>query len=202
VSERTHIPVSFAVEGPTDEAVVRKMAKHVGAEVHQVLGKSGKHWVLARLQGLNQSARGQPWYVLVDLDQDAPCAGEFVHRVLPHPSPSMRFRVAVRSIEAWLLADRAGFARFFGVRQAELPLAPESESNPKGVVVNLARRSRKRHVLGGVPPRAGSGRSTGDLYSSLLIEFVAKQWDLEVARRNSVSLDRALLRLAGLIDPS
>jgi hypothetical protein len=202
VTPAIHIPVSFAVEGPTDEAVVRRMAEHVAVDVHQILGRRGKHWVLARLHGLNRSARRQPWYVLVDLDMDAHCAGEFVRRHLPHPSPSMCFRVAVRSIEAWLLSDRAGFARFFGVRQAAPPAAPESEPNPKTTVLDLARRSSKTLVLGGVPPRPGSGRRTGDLYASLLIEFATRHWDLEVARGNSKSLDRALQRLAGLIESS
>jgi hypothetical protein len=190
-----HIPVSFAVEGDTDEAVVRRLASRLSVEVHQVLGKRGKHWVLEHLRGLNSSARGQPWFVLLDLNGDAPCAGEFVRVHLPHPSPQMRFRVSVRAVEAWLLADRSGFARCFGVRQAEVPSAPEMERDPKETIVRLAGRSTKSIVRQGVPPRPGSGRRIGALYTSLVIEFVQQHWDLDAARGHSPSLDRAISRL-------
>lgn len=190
-----HIPVSFAVEGDTDEAVVRKVAARLSVSVHQVLGKRGKHWVLKSLRGLNNSARGQPWYVLVDLNGDAPCPGEFVRRHLLDPSPYMRLRVAVCAVEAWFLADRMGFSRFFGVRPADIPSAPETERDPKAMIVELAGRSRRSIVRTGVPPRPGSGRRTGDLYAALLIEFVRDHWDLEAARRASRSLDRAITRL-------
>jgi hypothetical protein len=190
-----HIPVSFAVEGDTDEAVVRRIAAHLEIDVHQVLGKRGKTWVLEHLRGLNGSARGQPWLVLVDLDGDSPCAGEFVREHLAHPSPLMRFRVSVSAVEAWLLADRSGFARFFGVRQAEVPSAPEMERDPKETIVRLAGRSAKSIVRQGVPPRPGSGRRAGALYTSLLIEFVQQHWDMDAARGHALSLDRAISRL-------
>lgn len=191
-------PVSFAVEGPTDDAIVRRLAEHVGVEVHIVLPPSGKQAALGRLKGLNHAARGQRWYVLVDLDQDAPCPGEFVRRHLPHPAPLMRFRLAVPSIEAWLLADRAGFARFLGVPLAKMPLLPETLPDAKQTIVELARHSSRREVRDGIPPRSGSGKKTGALYSSKLIEFGLQHWDIESSRSISKSLDRAALRLAEL----
>lgn len=198
MSSSAHIPVSFAVEGPTDAAVVRRLAAHVDVQVHLVLTANGKNSVLEKLKGLDRAARGQPWWVLVDLDQDAPCAGNFVQRHLPHPAPHMRFRVAVRTVEAWLLADRPGFARFFGVPLTRLPTAPEELPDPKQVVVNLARLSERRDVREEVPPRPGSGKKTGALYSSKLIEFAMRHWNIEAARKTSKSLDRAVLRLAEL----
>lgn len=196
-----HIPVSFAVEGDTDEAVVRKIATRLAVDVHQVLGKQGKPRVLKALPGLNNSARGQPWFVLLDLNGDAPCPGGFVRTHLPTPSRHMQLRLAVCAVEAWLLADRTGFSRFMAVRVGDIPTDPERERDPKGAVIDLARRSRRSIIRTGMPPRPGSGRRTGDLYASLLIEFASDHWDLEAARRGSRSLDRATTRLDELAAP-
>jgi hypothetical protein len=193
-----HIPVSCAVEGDTDEAVVRKLAATIGVEVCEVFVRHGKAGVLKALPGLNSSAKGQPWFVLVDLDGDAPCAGSFVREQLPTPSSQMRFRVAVRAVEAWLLADSKGFGRFFDVKASDLPNDPESVSDPKETVIELARRSGRRIVRERMPPRPGSGRRTGDLYTALLIEFARDAWSVSEARARSSSLDRAFSRFSEL----
>ena len=201
MSRSTHIPVSFAVEGDTDEAVVRKLATGLSIDVYQVLGKQGKAWVLKALRGLNNSARGQPWFVLIDLNGDAPCPGAYVADLLATPSRLMRLRLAVRELEAWLLADRAGFSRFLGVSERDLPADPESLSDPKGTVIDLARRSSKPKVRSGMPPRPGSGRKTGELYAALLIEFTQDHWNVAAASARARSLARAIGRLDELAKP-
>lgn len=193
-----HIPVSFVVEGDIDEAVVRAIAGQLGVDVHEVFVRNGKPAVLKALRGFNASARSRPWFVLVDLDQDSRCAGEFVAQQLPEPSTKMRFRVAVRAVESWLLADHDGFARFFRVRPGGVSAHPESLPDPKQSVVDAARSSRAAMVRDGVPPRPGSGRRTGQLYAALLIEYVIQHWDPDAARKRSASLDRAMTRLSEL----
>lgn len=194
----SHIPVSFVVEGDIDDAVVRKIAFRLGVDVHEVFVRNGKPAVLKALRGFNSSARSRPWFVLVDLDQDTPCAGDFVAEHLPAPSSKMRFRIAVRAAESWLLADREGFAKFFRVGLGAVSENPEGLTDPKQSVVDIARLSRKAMVRDSVPPRPGSGRRTGELYAALLIEYVIQHWDPAAARRRSVSLDRAMTRLGEL----
>lgn len=201
MSRATHIPVSFAVEGDTDEAAVRRMATHLGIVVHEVFVRNGKANVLKALPGLNGSAQAQPWFVLVDLNGDTRCVPEAVRAHLPNPASQMRFRIAVRALESWILADKRGFARFFGVPTARVPNAPEAELDPKTSVIELARLSKKNIVRKGMPPRNGSGRRTGELYASLLIEFATTHWDLESARKVAPSLDRAMQRLNELAVP-
>ena len=66
--------ISAAVEGYTDEAVVRRLIRHVGAEPGPVYRRKGKPDLRSRVEGYNRAARRAPWLILVDLDQDAPCA--------------------------------------------------------------------------------------------------------------------------------
>jgi hypothetical protein len=98
------IVVQAAVEGITDEAVVKRLAAHVGAHVGAVYGKNGKPALRQKMNGYNQAARHAPWIVVADLDRDHDCAPRLVAEWLGEPSALMCFRVAVRAVEAWLLA--------------------------------------------------------------------------------------------------
>jgi len=194
-------PVSVLVEGITDEAVVRRILEHVGLTCGVVYGKGGKGALLGRLPNCNQAARFAPWLVVVDLDQDADCAPPFVRSVLPNPADGMHLRVAVRAIEAWLLADAERLAVFLGIRAALIPPNPDAEQDPKSTLINLARRSRRRIIREDIVPREGSGGRVGPGYAGRLIEFVAAAehpWRPDIAARRSDSLRRCLETLQAL----
>jgi hypothetical protein len=110
--------------------------------------------------------------------------------------PRLLFRIAVREVEAWLLADREGIANFLGVAKIKVPQNPEAEHDPKNTLINLARKSRKRRLTIEIVPEPGSRASIGPLYNARLSEFVMEHWDVGNARLSSPSLDRALHRLS------
>jgi hypothetical protein len=184
--------ISAAVEGIVDEAVLRRLILHIGARPGPVHGRQGKQLLQQRITGYNEAARFEKWAVLVDLDGDADCAPPLVASWLLNPSPTMCFRVAVREVEAWLLADRERLSAFLGVAATRIPPQPESEPNPKKTMVDLAKRSRRRDIRLDMFPRPGSGRMTGPAYSSRLIEFASGTWRPDVAARSSDSLRRCL----------
>ncbi|MCS7168176.1 MAG: hypothetical protein RMI91_03400 [Gemmatales bacterium] len=66
----------------------------------------------------------------MDLDRDASCAPALRKRYLAQLAPYLCFRVAVRAIEAWLLADAPNLARFLHVCPNLIPPDPESLSDP------------------------------------------------------------------------
>jgi hypothetical protein len=191
--------VSAAVEGIVDEAVLRILVGEAGGSVAAFYNKNGKSSLRRSIDGYNNAARFSPWIVLVDLDQDAACAPPLLVDWLPAPSRQMCFRIAVREIEAWLLADHVSLPAFLGVPPTSLPLDPEAVSDPKRCLVDLARRSRRRDVREDMVPRPGSGRSVGPAYASRLIEFAAHAWRPEVAARRSDSLRRCRDRIAELV---
>lgn len=194
------IVISAAVEGIVDEAVVRKLIAHTGATPGAVYGKEGKASLRKKIADYNSAAQRRPWIVLVDLDRDDDCAPPLRNAWLPQPAPHLCFRVAVREVEAWLLADAERLAGFLSVARSKLPPDPERLADPKTTMVNLARSSRRHAVQEDMVPRKGSGRQVGPAYSSRLIEFVSSSWQPDVAARRSDSLRRAiecLKRLAG-----
>lgn len=191
--------VTGAVEGPVDEAVLRRLVSHVGSGVHRVHGKNGKAALLRSLNGYNYAAERSPWVVLVDLDNDPECPPEFRRKWLPQPARWMCFRVAVRAVEASLLADREGIARFLRVSSALVPRDPESVPYPKRVLIELAARSRSSVIRQDLVPRPGSGREVGPAYTSRMTEFALYVWRPEVAEGSSESLRRALVCLRRLV---
>lgn len=187
--------ISATVEGIVDEAVVKRLIAHAGAEPGTVYGKKGKQDLRKTVRRYNEAARHAPWLVLVDLDADADCAPPFRDQWLPTPAPRMCFRVAVRAVEAWLLADAEALAQFLGVARSRVPAQPETVPDPKQTMVNLARASRRREVRVDMVPGDGSGRQVGPAYTSRMIEFVEKHWRPAVAAKSADSLNRAIRSL-------
>jgi len=118
------IVISAAVEGIVDEAVVRKLIAHADATLGDVYGKQGKFFLRQKIAGYNNAAQRAPWLVLVDLDSDEDCAPPLRSAWLPQPAPYLCFRVAVREVEAWLLADAERLAGFLSVALSRLPSDP------------------------------------------------------------------------------
>lgn len=193
------VVVSAAVEGVVDEAVVRKLIVLSGATPGTIYGKQGKSSLLGKIAGYNNAARHAPWIILVDLDHDYECAQPLLKRWLPEPAPFLCFRVAVREVEAWLLADAEHLANFLHVRRNAVPAKPEVLDDPKTTMVNLARSSRRREIQEDMVPRQEGGRLVGPAYSSRLIEFVRLFWQPEIAAQSSNSLQRALTCLRNLV---
>lgn len=153
------IIVSAAVEGPTDEAVIRRLLKLVGAAPGSMYGKCGKDHLCRRIQGYNNAARIAPWFVLVDLNSDVTCAPPLRESWLPEVSRYMCFRIAIREVESWLLADCDRISSFLSVSPARIPRDPESVTDPKMTMLDLARHSKRRAVREDMVPRQDSGRS-------------------------------------------
>jgi hypothetical protein len=193
--------ISAAVEGLVDETVIKMLISEAGAITGQVYGKQGKPFLRESIGGYNNSARFRPWVVLVDLDHDATCAPELCQNWFRAKAGKLCFRVAVRAVEAWLLADRESIAKFLSVSPSRIPADPESESNPKHVMVDIAGRSKRRSIREDMVPRPGSGRSVGPAYTSRLIEFVQSSlWRLAIAAERSESLRRCRACLKRLVE--
>jgi hypothetical protein len=186
--------ISIAVEGLTDEVVLRRLCDSNGIGVSACYGKNGRAQLDRALPGFNRAAAHHPWLVLRDLD-DAACAPELRAELLPNRALHMCFRVAVREVESWLLADRTAIANFLAVSEHRIPLDPEGLHRPKRALIDAARHSRRRHVWESVVPEQGSGRAVGPGYTSFVAEFVDSHWSPTRARIVSNSLDRAMRRL-------
>ncbi len=156
---------ALLVEGNLDEAVGRRIVRHCGLEVSVVYGKKGSAYVKGKIRGFNMSARGMPMLTLVDLmDTGLSCPPAVLDAWLPRREPGMLFRVVVREVESWLLADRPNLARFLRIAADKVPLVPEEEIDPKRRLVNLARKSRSAEKRRLLVPTKGSSAAEGPAY--------------------------------------
>lgn len=191
--------VSIVVEGPTDVPVVTRILASVGCEVSSIYGQSGCNFIDDNIARYNNAARFAPWLVLRDLDQ-APCAAALVSGLLNRPARWMRFRIAVREVEAWLLADGEALCGYLSVAPKHLPATPEIVADPKLALVNLARRSKRKVIVKDMVPEPGVTASVGPGYVARVTEFARDHWRPAVARINSPSLDKCLTRAAELAE--
>jgi hypothetical protein len=187
--------VTVAVEGLVDEAALQRLVTGAGGTVLTVHGRSGNQRLRDKIGGYANASRRSPWVVLTDLDHTYACAAALVADWLPSDAPGLQLRVAVRAVEAWLLADRRRFASFVGVSPSRLPAAPEDVPDPKALVVDLARHSRRADIRADLVPTPRAGVRIGRAYNARLIEFVMSAWDPATAAERSDSLARCMRRL-------
>jgi hypothetical protein len=194
----SEIPVSLATEDELSEAVLRQLIQHIGAGycVGGTYRRGGNGYLRKTIQGWNRAARSMPIVILTDLDLE-PCPMALLNSWLPEPKhPNLVFRVAVREVEAWLLADSQALAAYLKVPEQLLPSEPERSLDPKGALVTAARRSRSREIRDCIVPRNDSTAKQGREYNSCLCRFVTKIWDIDAASTRSESLRRAVARLS------
>ncbi|GAB4132595.1 MAG: hypothetical protein Fur0046_02480 [Cyanobacteria bacterium J069] len=188
------IPINLAVEDDLSEAVLREILKQSQRpfSIGNCLKRRGYGYLKKNLRGINNAAKGSPYLVLTDLDRNE-CPLAVLSDWLPYPKhPNLIFRVAVVEVEAWLLAHRKAFADFLGISIDLIPHDIDSETDPKRLLIDLAKRSRKRNLRDAIVPPQGSTAKIGRDYNGQLIEFVNQNWQVAAARDCSRSLDRAM----------
>jgi hypothetical protein len=189
------IPINLAVEGALDEEVLRRILAGHGYTIGAAYGRRGSGYLRKTIHGFNSAAKGTPFAVLTDLDTEV-CPAVLIRTWLPRPKhPNLIFRVAVREVEAWLLAHRKAMARFLGVHEDLVPHDVDDLPDPKKTLIELARRSRNRDLRTAIAPRPGSTATEGPDYNARLALFVRRHWDVNAAARSSPSLKRAVRRI-------
>jgi hypothetical protein len=197
----------IAVEDDLSDAVARKLLHHVrrGFEVkaryplpalpHLRPEPSGHGYLRANLRAFNGAAAQTPHLLLTDLDIAA-CAPELIQQWQGTSlHPNFLLRIAVREVEAWLVADAANMADFLGVAPNHIPANAETVANPKEEIVRLAGLSTDAEIQQSLVPRPGSTAKTGRLFNRSLVGYVRDLWDIDAAAANADSLARALRAL-------
>lgn len=191
------IPINLAVEDQLSESVLRSLLRLIDRDYHigTSYSRGGFGYLQRTANGFNQAARGTPFLLLTDLD-DGTCPPELIRDWVRGPlHPNFILRVAVREVEAWLLADPENLARFLTVRGSFMPPTNENLDDPKQVLVEIARHARSKDIRERVVPKAGSTARQGPDYNSCLSQFVETQWDINAACNSSASLKSAVERL-------
>jgi len=150
---------------------------------------------------LNMAKAGLHTFVLTDLDTiDCPPTLIRDWFAVPPDRPAVLpehvvFRVPVREVESWLLADRDALADFVGIAPANFPTNPDDLPDPKDRLLSIIRRKGRRKWHREMLPQAPTA-SIGPLYNEKLCDFIREDWNPAGAAANSPSLARAIVALA------
>ncbi len=203
------IPANIAVEDAISEAVLRRLMQHRFA-VESCFSKGGYGYLKRTIRGWNAAAASTPFVVLTDLDQHH-CATALKTSWLSEPChANLVFRIAVREVESWLLADLEGMANYLNIQKKHFPPQPDELPDPKKTLIKLARFSASRDVRADLIPVKGSTATQGRGHNARLQSFVNQSWNPQNAAQRSPSLARAINRLelfepywgAGSVAPS
>ncbi len=191
------IPINLVVEDPLSETVARVILRDTGRDffVQYAHGLKGFQYIKRNIKGFNNASRFTPYFILTDLD-NGKCAPALIQswfaRLTKHTN--CIFRVAVREVEAWLLADSEGFSKFLGISSKLIPNFIEDIERPKEFLISLAKKSRYRHIKEDIIPSSDLTK-VGPDYNGRLSYFVQNEWRLSTAQKSSKSLDKAIRAL-------
>jgi hypothetical protein len=188
------ISINLAVEDDLSEAVLRAilLQSQRPFSVGSCLKKQGYGYLKRILPGLNDAAKGMPYLVLTDLD-NAECPLSLISDWLSQPKhPNLILRIAVKEVEAWLLAHREAWAKFLSISIDLIPDNVDEIADPKEFLINLVRRSNKGSLRHAIVPEKDSTAKIGKDYNGQLIQFVNQNWQMNIAKNYSPSLARTI----------
>lgn len=190
------IYINLAYEDDLSEAVMTKLLESFGNKysIHNTYTGYGFGYLKSNIKGFNQSSIATPFFMLTDLD-NYECPPSLIKDWITFPLlPNFIFRIAIKEVEAWLLADKEGLSEFMKVSLANFPTAPENETDPKRTLIQLAKRSRIRRIREDIVP-INENAKVGPNYNGCLMEFVFEKWDILNAMSSSRSLEKAFSKL-------
>lgn len=190
------IYINLVYEDYLSEAVMTKLVSHFTGKysIQNSYSGNGFGYLKSNIKGFNQASKSTPFFMLTDLDNYS-CPPELIDDWITFPlNQNFIFRIAVREVESWLMADIEGLSGFLKVSKTIFPKEPEIEQDPKDRLIQIARRSRTRSIREDIIP-INKNAKIGPNYNGRLIEFVSGKWSIENAKKRSISLSRALDKL-------
>jgi hypothetical protein len=186
------IYINLAVEDDLSEAVLRKILSSLNQvfQVKTVYQKGGFGYLKKQIKAFNEASQHIPFLVLTDLDKTT-CPVELITDWIKFPrNPNLIFRVAVREVESWILADRESFAQYLGLQKEQIPRETDLLDNPKETLFQIVKKCSKREIKNSILPMKGA--KIGPDYNGKLSQFIKENWKAENAQKNSESLKRII----------
>jgi hypothetical protein len=191
----------LAVEDQVSEAALRRVVgDSLDLQIVKCMVSRGFGQLKSRALSYNQCSVRFPVILLTDLDR-AECPPGLLEDWLGEAvrQPNFLLRVAVRSVESWVMADSAAFAEFFAVPSSVMPRDTDAIRAPKQFLIDLVRRkSRRRSVRDDVVPRPGRQAIQGAAYNEVLCQYLSDCWNPEAASIHSQSLAKTIMALERL----
>lgn len=189
--------IVLATEDELSEYLGEKLIKDANTDLNVTLRlrKGGFGYLKSKLPNLCGLSKTQPVILFTDLDS-CECPKILIDswfKGMERPQ-QLLFRVVIREIESWVLADHKAFSEYFGISQAKLPPDPDSLHDPKAALLKLVGSSR-REIKEAMVAKKGALAIQGVGYNAILGDFIRTTWCSRRAQERSKSLKKAFVRI-------
>lgn len=198
-------------EDEATRAVIERLIKDYAPQLNILRHLPARgSMVKVSIEKFNVMANSYPVILLTDLD-DEPCAPIGKNKLLNGIDQSQDFVVnlAVDEVEAWLMADKEGFARYFGIPVSSMPNSELQKMSGRKALPELSvpvksswylthqliQQSSNAEKRAQVAVSPSDKNCKGKEYNTAIVPFVREHWNPEVARQASDSLNRMIVRL-------
>ena len=193
-----------------EDEVTRKIAKRLAQYISKKLKVSNvtfedlgiRERGSAVLRKLPQIVRlGKKYPIVFVFDSDGECVLEVLKKTCPEgwQDTFTTLDLAIDEGESWLLADREGFADYFGIELKHLEFSNDQTEvtfpyqTSLYIMKNLVPKSNRKDVIQNMScTDRGKKPST---YNLLWNDYIEKVWDASNAAVRANSLQRALKRI-------
>lgn len=206
--------VFIAGEDEVTKAVIERLIKDYAPDLNILSSLPARGSQLkSKMKEFNVLSCTHPVVVLTDLDAEF-CAPIEKSKLLEGltPSPDLIINIAIDEAEAWLMADKAGFANYFGLPLNEMPESTLQRMSGRKALPemcfpikaslhltkNLMQKSYNVELKAQIAVSAQAKNTKGPEYNTAVVPFIRSQWDPEVARVASDSLNRMIVRLQSI----
>lgn len=187
------IYLNIATEDVLSEVVLKRIISDF-PDKYQIagnFGKTGNGYLRKGLKGFNNASIHSPFLILTDLDYFE-CPVALIENWFKfEKNPNRIFRIAVREVESWLLADYKNLSKYLNISPDKIDKNPEKIIKPKNEIIKLAKLSRNKSIRDDLVP-IDNFASIGPNYNSRLSDFVLNHWNIDYAQKNSDSLLRTI----------
>jgi hypothetical protein len=200
-------------EDSATQEIIKRVITYCSKEINiiaELPSRGGK--IKSDILKFNTLSKKYPVIMLTDLDANN-CAPELLQKLLGSnlKSESFILNIAIDEAEAWLMADREGFAKYFHVHINQIPLAKKVKFRGNNyrnemifdyksslyMVKKVIPNSTRDDIIKQLKPVKGSKK--GPEYNSAIEPFIRSHWDIDNALGNSDSLNRMIKRIKNLI---
>jgi hypothetical protein len=195
----------LVTEDIPSEAVAHRLLAFIDPDAtFTSIGRRGVGYVQSKLRSLNRAAAGLRIVAIADRDSAQRCPVQLISAWLGGADrhPNLLVRMAEMEIESWIMADREGVSSFLEISANRVAQFPDTLTDPKQELVNLARLSRNKNIREQMCPAPMAQTVVGPDYNGTVENFVRTRWHPARAIVNSPSLRRAELRIRELAQRS
>ena len=207
------INVYISVEDAVTKAVVERLLGYCSPRLKvfkDIPARGGE--IKNKISSLIKLSENKPVVVLIDLDNNG-CAPALKSQLLhsEKTNADFIFNVAIDEAEAWLMADRENFSKYFHFPIDLIPCSSKSKMGEMKALQELCFPMKSSWVLTHefmshstdselkAQMVATGTASKGKEYNSAILPFIADFWDIDAASKESDSLRRMITRLNNLV---